>query len=134
MDVKFICRSDLESVLTTIFENVFDNKLSEDHYSSSQDIVRIFLESANFSSGVEGHDEKSMSLADLRSWFAVLPSARKFLGSLLVRHDPGYLHLIQFTCRYVCPLNYDFMSVQPVTFKCLQKETAFLLFDWPVVY
>ncbi|KAK4798457.1 hypothetical protein SAY86_030783 [Trapa natans] len=82
-------RSDLESVLTTIFKNIFDNKLSKGHYSSSQDIVSIFIDGANFSRSTGGLDEKSMSLADLRSWFAVLPSARKFLGSLLVPPDTG---------------------------------------------
>lgn len=96
MAVEFIFRSDLESVLITIFENIFDKKLSEDYSSGSQDIVRIFIDSANFSRSIEGHDEKSMSLADLRSWFAVIPSARKFLGSLLVPPDPGYLFFIQF--------------------------------------
>ncbi|OWM82562.1 MTOR-associated protein MEAK7 [Punica granatum] len=82
-------RSDLSSVLITIFKNIFDNDLSEDHAASEQNTVRIFLDSANFSINIEGHDEKSMSLADLRSWFAVLPSVRKFLGSLLMPPDPG---------------------------------------------
>ncbi|PKI47024.1 hypothetical protein CRG98_032563 [Punica granatum] len=81
-------RSDLSSVLITIFKNIFDNDLSEDHAASEQNTVRIFLDSANFSINIEGHDEKSMSLADLRSWFAVLPSVRKFLGSLLMPPDP----------------------------------------------
>ncbi|CAL9094721.1 unnamed protein product [Musa acuminata var. zebrina] len=87
-------RSDIEAVLKSIHEALFspesdDNDLSSQH----QDILQVFINAAIFSEKVEGLAGESMSLADFRSWCSLLPSARKFLGSLLTPPDsgrPGY--------------------------------------------
>lgn len=62
----------------------------------------IFLNAATFSKIVDGSAEESMSFEDFRNWCTLLPSVRKFLGSLLMPPDPGFLlifrHLYAFDC------------------------------------
>ncbi|KAM6547684.1 hypothetical protein CsatB_019360 [Cannabis sativa] len=84
-------RSDLETVLVTIFEILFHDQpdSSESHLSSSKDSVGIFLDAAKFSKHDESHPEESMSFEDFRSWCSILPSVRKLLGSLLMPPNPG---------------------------------------------
>ncbi|PON43705.1 Parvalbumin [Parasponia andersonii] len=82
-------RSDLESILVAIFETLFRKDSSEPWLSSSKDSVGIFLAAANFSKHDEGHPEDSMSFEDFKGWCTILPSIRKFLGSLLMPPDPG---------------------------------------------
>ncbi|KAF3441600.1 hypothetical protein FNV43_RR15515 [Rhamnella rubrinervis] len=77
-------RSDLESVLVTIFEIIFKPSDSDLELSSLQDTVGIFLNAAKFS-----EHEASMSFEDFRSWCTIVPSVRKFLGSLLIPPDQG---------------------------------------------
>ena len=83
-----IARSDLESVLASIHETIFaDNK--EAGEGSNKRTFEAFLNSAVFSTDAEGVSEKSMSLPDFRNWCIIMPSLRKFLGSLLMPPDSG---------------------------------------------
>ncbi|XP_061355170.1 uncharacterized protein LOC133299700 isoform X2 [Gastrolobium bilobum] len=86
---NFVGRSDLESVMTAIFNNILCIKDSETTSSSHLDIVNIFLNAANFSVHDEGCTEETMSFEDFRSWCTHLPSVRKLLGSLLLPPDSG---------------------------------------------
>lgn len=49
------------------------------------DVIHIFLNAANFSKD----DGGAMSFEDFKRWCSLLPSVRKFLGSLLTPSDPG---------------------------------------------
>lgn len=82
-------RSDLESVIFAIFNDILCIKDSEDGSSSNQDIVNIFLSAANFSIHDEKCTEEAMSFEDFRSWCAHLPTVRKLLGSFLLPPDSG---------------------------------------------
>uniref|UniRef100_A0A2N9HAI7 EF-hand domain-containing protein n=1 Tax=Fagus sylvatica TaxID=28930 RepID=A0A2N9HAI7_FAGSY len=82
-------RSDLESVLIAMFETIFSTKDAELGPSSHKDVVDIFLNAATFSKHVDGCAEKSMSIEDFRNWCTLLPSVKKFLGSLLIPPDAG---------------------------------------------
>lgn len=88
---SFNVRSDLESVLTAMFETIFSEKDAELGPSSHEDVVDIFLNAATFSKHVEGSAEKSMSFEDFRNWCALLPSVKKYLASLLMPPDAGFL-------------------------------------------
>lgn len=88
---SFNVRSDLESVLTDMFETIFSEKDAELGPSSHKDVVNIFLNAATFSKHVEGSAEKSMSFEDFRNWCALLPSVKKYLASLLMPPDAGFL-------------------------------------------
>ncbi|KHN02189.1 TLD domain-containing protein KIAA1609-like protein [Glycine soja] len=90
---NFVGRSDLETVMIAIFNDILCIKGSEDRSCSHQDIFNIFLNAANFSKHDEGGTEETMSFEDFRSWCTHLPSVRKLLGSLLLSPDsgrPGY--------------------------------------------
>ncbi|GKV07311.1 hypothetical protein SLEP1_g19105 [Rubroshorea leprosula] len=82
-------QSDIESVLVTIFDDIFNVKSSEPGSSSQGDMVDIFLNSATFSRGDERCNDESMSFEDFRKWCTLIPSLRKFLGSLLIPPDSG---------------------------------------------
>lgn len=83
-----LTRSDMESVLESIHETIFtENK--EARGGSNKRAFETFLNSAAFSKDVEGVSGKSMSLSDFRNWCIVMPSLRKFLGSLLMPPDSG---------------------------------------------
>ncbi|XP_050228212.1 uncharacterized protein LOC126677570 [Mercurialis annua] len=88
-DDGVVIRSDLECVVIAILKSVFSVDINEDGSSSCQDVVDIFLTAATFSEDVQGKDEKSMSFGDFRIWCGLLPSVRKFLGSLLVAPESG---------------------------------------------
>ncbi|KAL6905604.1 hypothetical protein ACP4OV_003205 [Aristida adscensionis] len=83
-----LTRSDLESVLASIHETIFaENKEAGEGSKSTK--FEAFFNSAVFSKDIEGVSEKSMSLSDFRSWCILIPSLRKFLGSLLTPPDSG---------------------------------------------
>ncbi|XP_076932747.1 uncharacterized protein LOC143598409 [Bidens hawaiensis] len=77
-----LVRSDLEAVISGILDNISSHKEDESS-SSNYKPVNIFLDAANFTKDNEGNSEKSMSFEDFRSWLRFVPSARKFLISLL---------------------------------------------------
>ncbi|GLT90051.1 hypothetical protein SLE2022_080030 [Rubroshorea leprosula] len=81
--------SAIESVLVMIFDDIFNVKSSEPGSSSRGDMVDIFLNAATFSRGDERCNDKSMSFEDFRKWCTLIPSLRKFLGSLLIPPDSG---------------------------------------------
>ncbi|GAV70521.1 TLD domain-containing protein, partial [Cephalotus follicularis] len=82
-------RADLESVHMMMFDNVFHGNVSEPGSSSHQDIMGVFLKAATFSLFDNKSAENFMSFEDFRNWCLLIPSARKFLGSLLMPPDPG---------------------------------------------
>lgn len=84
-------RCDIESVLAAILRSIFSLEASNPGLNSHREIINVFLNAAKFSKVVEGAAEKSMSFEDFRSWCALLPSIRKFLGSLLLPPDAGRL-------------------------------------------
>ncbi|KAK7396733.1 hypothetical protein VNO78_17891 [Psophocarpus tetragonolobus] len=86
---NFVGRSDLETVIIAIFNDILCIKGSEDKSSSQQDVVDIFLNAANFSMHNEGGTQKTMSFEDFKSWCTHLPSMKKLLGSLLLPPDSG---------------------------------------------
>ncbi|XP_027352482.1 TLD domain-containing protein 1 isoform X2 [Abrus precatorius] len=86
---NFVGRSDLESVMVVIFNDILCIKGSEDQSSSHPAIVNIFLKAANFSGHNEGGTEETMSFEDFRCWCTHIPSVRKLLGSLLLPPDSG---------------------------------------------
>ncbi|OAY42960.1 MTOR-associated protein MEAK7 [Manihot esculenta] len=88
-DDGILGRSDLESVLIAILKSVFLPKVNGDGSSSCQDVADVFLKAATFSKDVQGASEKSMTFEDFRCWCGLLPSVRKFLGSLLIPSDAG---------------------------------------------
>lgn len=74
--------------MASIHEIIFaDNKDARE--GSNKSTFEAFLNSAVFSKDAEGVSEKSMSLSDFRNWCIVMPSLRKFLGSLLMPPDSG---------------------------------------------
>ncbi|XP_076913360.1 uncharacterized protein LOC143571953 isoform X2 [Bidens hawaiensis] len=77
-----LMRSDLEAVISGILDTISSQKEDESSVSSHKP-VSIFLDAANFTKDNEGNSEKSMSFEDFRSWLHLVPSARKFLTSLL---------------------------------------------------
>ncbi|KAH6797566.1 TLD-domain containing nucleolar protein [Perilla frutescens var. hirtella] len=69
-------RSDLEAVLTSIFNNLFHQQCSDGKQ------IEVFINAANPTSD-------SMSFEDFQKWCAHLPAVRKYLGSLLTPSDSG---------------------------------------------
>ncbi|RDX58472.1 TLD domain-containing protein 1 [Mucuna pruriens] len=86
---NFVGRSDLETVMIAIFNNILCIEGSEDRSSSHQDISNIFLNAAKFSMHDGGGTEGTMSFEDFRSWCSHLPSVKKLLGSLLLPPGSG---------------------------------------------
>lgn len=84
-------RSDLAAVFKSIHEAIFSPKIDENSSNLHQNVLEVFLNAATFSKKGEGTSEDSMSSADFRNWCSLLPSVRKFLGSLLMPPDSGRL-------------------------------------------
>nr|GFA27402.1 calcium-binding EF-hand [Tanacetum cinerariifolium] len=81
--------SDLEAVISEILDNISLGKKSECSSASELRPVSIFLDAAKFTNDVEGSSERSMSFEDFRTWCRLVPSARKFLVSLLKPSSTG---------------------------------------------
>ncbi|XP_022842767.1 TLD domain-containing protein 1 isoform X1 [Olea europaea var. sylvestris] len=79
-------RSDLEAVLTSMLGYLFHQEYSKFRGDSHDEIVDIFINAATFTND---DTESHMSFADFRKWCSLLPSVRKFLGSLMMPSDPG---------------------------------------------
>ncbi|XP_021289204.1 TLD domain-containing protein 1 isoform X4 [Herrania umbratica] len=86
---EILTRSDLESVLITMFDHIFHLKGSGSGSRSNCYMVDEFLNAATFSKDHEGCNDKSMSFEDFKSWCSLVPSVKKFLASLFVPPDPG---------------------------------------------
>ncbi|XP_071720389.1 uncharacterized protein [Rutidosis leptorrhynchoides] len=78
-----LVRSDLEAVISEILDTISSRKDYESSSSSEQKPISIFLDAAKFTKDNEGCSEKSMSFEDFKNWCRLVPSARKFLVSLL---------------------------------------------------
>lgn len=74
-----------------MFDNIFNMDNSEHGSSAHHDTVNIFLNAAKFAKHGERHAEESLSFEDFRTWCTLLPSVRKFLGSLLIPPTQGVL-------------------------------------------
>ncbi|KAJ4977842.1 hypothetical protein NE237_008622 [Protea cynaroides] len=118
-----------------MLDATFPPKFDEPRLSAQKDVVDLFLNTATFSKEVEECGEKSMSFEDFKSWCSLLPSVRKFLGSLLMPPDPGRQGLQVPHLLHSESKDYDF----PV----LRKEYAWLiggalsqheLGDWKLLY
>lgn len=96
MNVTFcyVFRSDLESVLVVILKSVFSTESSETESSDYKEMVDSLLNAATFSKSDDDGSEKRMSFEDFRSWCSLVPSIRKFLGSLLMPPSPGYYFIL----------------------------------------
>lgn len=79
-------RSDLEAVLISMLDAVFSPERDEHR---RQDTIDIFLNAATFSNESEDCSEHTMSFGDFKHWCGLLPSARKFLGSMLMPPSSG---------------------------------------------
>ncbi|KAA0043840.1 hypothetical protein IC582_009245 [Cucumis melo] len=77
-------RSDLESVLIAIFNSVFPSTNNEHGLDSHQDAIQIFVRAATFS-----ENDEQFTYENFKNWCSLLPSVRKFLGSLLMPPDIG---------------------------------------------
>ncbi|CAA0401000.1 EF-hand domain [Arabidopsis suecica] len=87
-----LSRSDLESFLVVILKSVFSTESSDAESSDYKKMVDALLNAATFSKSDDG-SEKGMSFEDFRSWCSLVPTIRKFLGSLLMPPStvrPGY--------------------------------------------
>ncbi|CAH9127763.1 unnamed protein product [Cuscuta epithymum] len=82
-------RSDLEAVLNAMLDDIFSHKCSEGGPGSNSDIIDILLSAANFTIDTQNPAARCMSYGDFRKWCELLPSVRKFLGSLLKPSDSG---------------------------------------------
>lgn len=74
-----------------MFEYIFKTENSEPGSNTYRETVNVFLNAARFTKHDEGHTEESLSFEDFRNWCTLLPSVRKFLGSLLIPPDQGFL-------------------------------------------
>ncbi|KAK9058691.1 hypothetical protein SSX86_023533 [Deinandra increscens subsp. villosa] len=88
-DGNLVSRSDLEAVISGILDNISSQKVDESSSASNQKPISIFLDAANFTKDNEGNCGKSMSFQDFRNWCQLVPSARKFLASLLKPSSPS---------------------------------------------
>uniref|UniRef100_A0A0A0LGR3 TLDc domain-containing protein n=1 Tax=Cucumis sativus TaxID=3659 RepID=A0A0A0LGR3_CUCSA len=77
-------RSDLESVLIAIFNYVFPSTNNEPGLDSHKDAIQIFVRAATFS-----ENDEQFTYENFKNWCSLLPSVRKFLGSLLMPPDIG---------------------------------------------
>ncbi|KAL6514330.1 hypothetical protein OROHE_019072 [Orobanche hederae] len=75
-------RSDLEVVLTSMLDNLFHQQSPEPKAGSHKEIVKVFINAANFASD-------SICFEDFQKWCSLLPAVRKYLGSLLMPLDSG---------------------------------------------
>ncbi|KAG1331041.1 MTOR-associated protein MEAK7 [Cocos nucifera] len=83
-------RSDLEAVLKSIHKAIFSSNIDENGLNLHENVLEVFLNASTYSKKREGGTaENSMSSADFRNWCSLLPSVRKFLGSLLMPPDSG---------------------------------------------
>lgn len=81
-------RSDLEAVLGSLHDIMFSTEDDQPCLHSHQNTIEAFVHVARLSKEVKG-TESSLSLVDFKNWCRVLPSVRKFLGSLLMPPDSG---------------------------------------------
>ncbi|KAK9127878.1 hypothetical protein Syun_016675 [Stephania yunnanensis] len=85
-------RSDLEAVLSGVYDAVFSQINAEDglHWQLwRKNFIAIFVDAATFSKKVEGYAESGMSFEEYKRWCSHVPSVRKFLGSLMMTPDPA---------------------------------------------
>lgn len=84
-----LTRSDLEAVIREMLDNISSSGNFEPSSALEQRPIGIFLDAANFTKDNEGSSGRSMSFEDFRSWCCLVPSARKFLISLLKPSSSG---------------------------------------------
>lgn len=72
-----------------MLDSIFSQKCSQHGPGSHSEVIDILLNAANFTMDSQKSAESCMSYEEFRKWCALLPSVRKFLGSLLMPSDPG---------------------------------------------
>ncbi|XP_051149608.1 uncharacterized protein LOC127264197 isoform X2 [Andrographis paniculata] len=77
-------RSDLETVVASMLDNLFHRQNSDPKSGSDREIVEVFINAA-----ADSGNDSSFTFDDFQKWCALLPAARKYLGSLLEPSDPG---------------------------------------------
>ncbi|KAM7256841.1 hypothetical protein ACFE04_012582 [Oxalis oulophora] len=85
-------RPGLQSNLLSMFDHIFRLNAPEAETSSHQESIEPFLNAAIFSRDDNQSGQACMSFDDFGNWCTLIPSARKFLGSLLNPPDPGLSH------------------------------------------
>lgn len=83
-------RSDLQCALATMHSCISPPNCSGPGLGSNE-FVDILLNVATFEKYDSEEGISNMSFEDFRSWCTLLPSVRKFFGSLLMPCNPGYL-------------------------------------------
>lgn len=88
----------METVLLAIFESLFSLKDSHLVSGPNECTANVFLNAATLSKDDKEGARDAMSFEDFRSWCSLLPSVRKYLGSLLMPPGPGFfpLHFSSF--------------------------------------
>ncbi|KAK8957430.1 hypothetical protein KSP39_PZI001580 [Platanthera zijinensis] len=89
----FLERCDIGAILDSINDTIFTPKNTQTSLNSSQISLKAFLNAAEFSKEAEGKSENNMSLVDFRNWCNLVPSAKKYLESLLIPPNtvrPGF--------------------------------------------
>lgn len=94
--IPSLLRSDLEAVLKSIHKAIFSPQIDANGLNLDENVLEVFLNASTFSKQGEATAENSMSSADFRNWCSLLPSVRKFLGSLLMPPDSGSVQSLFF--------------------------------------
>eukprot|EP01018_Ginkgo_biloba_P017948 Gb_17307 [translate_table: standard] len=84
-------RSELEAVIISVLETVLGPKEAVVGDSLPEDSIQVFLKAANFSLPSHSEGDQSMSFEDFKKWCRLVPSMKKFLGSLLTPPGSGIL-------------------------------------------
>lgn len=82
-------RSELEALMVSVLETVLSPKDTIIRDSLPEDAVQTFTSAANFTPASECDGGQRMSIEDFRKWCNLVPSLKKFLGSLLTSSVSG---------------------------------------------
>lgn len=81
-----------------ILDDVLSMRSTESKPCSHSETMDVFLNAATFPGNAGTGTDESMSYEDFRHWCSLVPSARKFLGSLLMPPKPGFMLLFSSSC------------------------------------
>ncbi|PKA57323.1 hypothetical protein AXF42_Ash002628 [Apostasia shenzhenica] len=121
-------RCDLEAVMHSISDSVFHRGDGQTSLSSWKIAIEAFLDVAEFSKEVEKNADNSMSLVDFRNWCILVPSVKRFLGSIMMPPDKGRLGFQVPVLLHPASLKPDGLILQKESLKpdglLLQREYA----------
>ncbi|KMZ74725.1 Oxidation resistance protein 1 [Zostera marina] len=78
-----LTRSDLQIILASMMETIFASDRAESCLGSDDVNLDIFLDTATFENELDG-SSKILTFVEFKKWCGLVPSVRKFLGSLLM--------------------------------------------------